>query len=95
MHISHSAEDWLKKSKLNILERLSQIPVVVPNFLLLWKDLNRAVHVRKSTHIPDRNSLKFLQTDQQFLEMFGCSCCTRLSQQKEKLHILHDHYPQQ
>ncbi len=39
-HTSHSAKDWLKKNKVNVLEWLSQNPDLNP-IKMLWKDLTK------------------------------------------------------
>ncbi len=51
-HTSHSTKEWLKKNKVNVLERLSQSPDLNP-IKMLWKDLKQAVHRRKPTNIPE------------------------------------------
>ncbi len=39
-HTSHSTKEWLKKNKVNVLERLSQSPDLNP-IQMLWKDLSK------------------------------------------------------
>ncbi len=39
-HASHSTKEWLKKNKVNVLERMSQSPDLNP-IQMLWKDLSK------------------------------------------------------
>ncbi|KAF7643331.1 hypothetical protein LDENG_00241500 [Lucifuga dentata] len=51
-HTSRSNSEWLKKTKMKVLEWPSQSPDINP-IEMLWHDLKQAIHARKSSSVAE------------------------------------------